>query len=262
MQQDDQELVLCKIESAVAELKLNRPVALNALNQDLLQALLVKLGEVTHNGVRAVIITGAGDKSFVAGADIQCMSQLEARPIAEFLELGQRVMRAIECTPMPVIAAVNGYALGGGLELALACDFILASEKAKFGAPEVTLGIIPGFGGTQRLIQRCGIGTARYLSYTGEVVRAEEALRLGIVDKMYAPDQLLAEAHAFALRLANAAPLAVQATKRVIRESQEPQLLNGLRREVEGFLTVFASKDRAEGMSAFLEKRAAKFEGK
>jgi len=247
-------------EGAVAELQINRPQSLNALNSDVLQSLIIALDKLARAGTaRVLIITGSGEKSFVAGADISSMSELGPRAIADYVELGQRAMRAIELFAVPVIAAVNGYALGGGLELALACDIIFASKKAKLGQPEVNLGIIPGFGGTQRLMQRCGIGAARRLVFSGELIEAEEGKNLGLVDKLCEPDNLMEEARSYAATIASKAPLAVREAKRVIREAAEGQLLAGLRLEVESFLKLFGSADREEGMTAFLQKREPKF---
>lgn len=167
--QQEENTIYVMRDGAIRTVVLNRPDRLNALNPDLLQGLVIELTKIAADAeVRVVVITGSGEKSFVAGADIHSMNQLGARAIADYLELGQRVMRMIETLKVPVIAAVNGFAFGGGLELALACDIILCKESAKLGQPEVDLAIIPGFGGTQRLIQRCGIGTARRLCYTGE----------------------------------------------------------------------------------------------
>ena len=250
-------------DGAVWVITINRPESLNALNPDVLQGLIIQLGKIAlESDKRVVIITGAGPKAFVAGADIPSMSQLGPRALAEYVELGQRAMRAIETFSVPIIAAVNGYALGGGLELALACDLIIAADSAKLGQPEVNLGIIPGFGGTQRLIQRCGIGAARRLCYTAELLSADEAKVIGLVDKVVPVDQLMEEALAWAKLIATKAPLAVQGAKEVIRRGQEALLLSGLRVEVEEFLKLFRTADREEGMSAFLQKRQPKFTGR
>ena len=171
----EEEVVKVEQHGSTLELTINRPKALNALNLDVLVALSQAFERAGRdNQLRAVIITGAGEKAFVAGADIAGMVDLGPRPIADYIELGQRVMRQIEKFQLPVIAAVNGFALGGGLELALACDMVVAARNAKLGTPEVSLAIIPGFGGTQRLIQRCGIGQARRLVLTGELIDADE----------------------------------------------------------------------------------------
>lgn len=247
----------------VWEITIHRPESLNALNPDVLQGLTLQLEKVARDeSARCVIITGSGPKAFVAGADIHSMSQLGPRAIADYAELGQRTMRRIETLPVPVIAAVNGFALGGGLELALACDLIIAASTAKLGQPEVNLGIIPGFGGTQRLIHRCGAGTARRLCYTGELIGADEALMIGLADKVVPAENLLAEARQMAKTIASKAPLAIRGVKRVLTQALETPLLSGLRLEVEEFLRLFGTADREEGMSAFLEKRPAKFTGR
>lgn len=250
-------------EGALAEIVINRPKALNALNADVLASLIMVLEKLAKSTtLRAVIVTGAGDKAFVAGADIHSMNQLGVRAAADYIELGQRAMRCLERMEVPVIAALNGFALGGGLELALACDIIIAAKTAKLGQPEVNLGIIPGFGGTQRLIQRCGIGTARRLIYSGELIEAEEGRMLGLVDKVCDPADLRKEVRALAETISKKGPLAVKMAKQVITRSQEGSLLSGLKLEIEGFLELFASADREEGMTAFMQKREAKFTGR
>ncbi|MBN8549085.1 MAG: enoyl-CoA hydratase/isomerase family protein [Deltaproteobacteria bacterium] len=259
----EEECLKVSSEGLVAEIVVNRPKSLNALNADVLQSINLTIPKILKNEqIRAIIIRGEGEKAFVAGADIHSMSQLGPRAIADYVELGQRAMRCIEAARVPVIAAVNGYALGGGMELALACDIIIASKAAKFGQPEVNLGIIPGFGGTQRLIQRCGLGAARRLILSGEIISAEEASHIGLVDKLAEPADLITVAQQFAQTIAAKAPLAVRGAKDVLRASQEQSLLSGLRLEVEKFLELFGSVDREEGMNAFMQKREAKFVGK
>lgn len=259
----EENTVLLEHDGPIATITINRPESLNALNPDVLQGVILALGKIASNhSIRSVIITGKGPKAFVAGADIRTMSQLGPRPIAEYVELGQRAMRTIETFDVPVIAAVNGFALGGGLELALACDLIVCAESAKLGQPEVNLGIMPGFGGTQRLIQRCGIGTARRLCYTGELIGAEEARMVGIADKVAPDAQLMDEVKKIATTIASKAPLAIKGTKKVINQAHQSLLLSGLRLEVEEFLRLFETADREEGMDAFLQKREAKFTGR
>ena len=256
------------VDGAVSEVVINRPQSLNALNPDVLQGLVLAFERLLkQEHLRAIIVSGSGEKAFVAGADIHSMNQLGPRAIADYIELGQRVMRLIETARVPCIAAVHGYALGGGMELALACDLIVASSLGRFGQPEVNLGIIPGFGGTQRLLQRCGIGTAKRLCLTGEVIKADEAYRLGLVDKfvqteVVGPEAVLELARGVAAEIVRKAPRAVEEAKRVIRLSGEDMLLAGLRREVAGFLQLFPSADREEGMDAFLKKREPKFTGR
>jgi len=244
----------------IAQLTIERRQALNALNHEVLTTLAGHLQALSKDAaLRVVVICGAGEKAFVAGADIASMANLDARGIAEYVELGQRTMRAIELLRVPVIARVQGFALGGGLELALACDHIIASTSAKFGQPEVNLGVIPGFGGTQRLIHRCGIGAARRLVFGGEIIAAEEAYRLGLVDKLVDAAELDNAVRLFAENIASKAPLAVAGAKAVMREALDSQLLPGLKLEIAEFEELFGSADRREGMQAFIEKRAAKF---
>jgi enoyl-CoA hydratase len=260
---NEENTVLVRREGPICTVTLNRPDRLNALNPDLLQGLTIELAKLGNDpDVRVVVITGSGDKSFVAGADIHSMNQLGPRAIADYLELGQRTMRLIESLKVPVVAAINGFAFGGGLELALACDILVCKEGAVLGQPEVDLGIIPGFGGTQRLIQRCGVGTARKLCMTGERLTAADARLLGVVDVVVPDAEFKAEVEKLSKTLASKAPLAVQGVKRVVNRAVEQIVLSGLRHEVEEFLRIFASADREEGMSAFLEKRAAKFTGR
>jgi enoyl-CoA hydratase len=259
----EENCVLSSQTGKVRTLTINRPESLNALNPDVLQSLSNEFAAVARDcSVRAVVITGAGPKAFVAGADIRSMADLGPRAIADYVELGQRTMRLIESCEVPVIAAVNGFALGGGMELALACDVIVCAESAKLGQPEVNLGIIPGFGGTQRLIQRCGIGQARRLCYTGELISADEARIIGLVEKVIPDATLMEQALGMAELITQKAPLAVRGAKRVVNAAQENVLLSGLRIEVEEFLRLFGSADREEGMTAFVEKRKATFTGR
>lgn len=259
----EENTVLVERDGAIVTITVNRPDSLNALNPDVLQGLILEFGKIaSDSSIRGVIITGRGPKAFVAGADIRSMHDLGPRPLADYVELGQRAMRTIETCEVPVIAAVNGFALGGGLELALACDLIVCCEGAKLGQPEVNLGIIPGFGGTQRLIQRCGIGAARRLCYTGDLIGAEEARMIGLADKVVPDAQFMDQVKKMANTIASKAPLAVKGCKRVINGAYESLLLSGLRLEVEEFIKLFASADREEGMDAFLQKRAATFTGR
>ena len=259
MDQQTSPIVQSQIVESTLEVVINRPDALNALNMAVLEGLHSLFARDRTKGVRCVIITGAGEKAFVAGADVAAMSAMSSDEIHQYINFGQRVMRAIESYPLPVIAAVNGFALGGGLELALACDLIVASEKARIGQPEVNLGIIPGFGGTQRLLRRCGIGVARRLCLLGEILPAAEAHALGIVDKVVAPTDLMKDARAWAALIGSKGPNAVRGAKRVLREAEDTQLLPGLTLEQNEFLRLFAGEERVEGMKAFLEKRSPRF---
>jgi len=250
-------------DGPVKTITINRPEALNALNPDTLRELAAELTTLaSESATRAVVITGAGEKAFVAGADIAAMESMSAVEAGRFARAGQNTFRALELLPQPVIAAVNGFALGGGLELALACDMIFASAGARFGQPEINLGIMPGFGGTQRLPRRIGIARARELIYSGEMVDAEEALRLGIVNRVVAAEELLSIAHGFAATLAAKAPLAIRQAKTAIAAGGDLDLENGCRYESEAFAVCFATEDRGEGMRAFLAKRKAVFTGK
>ncbi len=247
----------------ITEFVINRPNSLNALNADVLQNLILQINKaVSDSHVRVITITGAGDKAFVAGADIASMFDLGPRAAADYVELGQRCMRTVERCRVPVIAAVNGYCLGGGMELALSCDLIVAASKAKLGLPEVGLGIVPGFGGTQRLVQRCGVGLAKRLVLTGEMLPADEALRVGLVDQVADEGGLQEHVRKLAEGIASKAPLAVERGKSLVRQHSETLLLAGLQSETEAFLELFDTNDRREGMQAFMEKRAAKFTGK
>jgi enoyl-CoA hydratase len=212
--------------------------------------------------VRCVVLTGAGDKSFAAGADIAAMSEMTPTEARRFAELGHRVGAAMEALAVPVIAAVNGFALGGGCELALACDFIHASDRARFSQPEVNLGVLPGFGGTQRLARRVGDGRARELCMTGDMVSAEEALRIGLVNAVVPHAELLGRVRDVAKKIATKGPLAVAAVKRVILRGADVPLPTANELEATAFASLFGSHDQREGMTAFLEKRPAKFEGR
>jgi enoyl-CoA hydratase len=241
----------------------NRPKVLNALDELTVRELteaFVSLG--ADGAVRAVILTGAGEKAFVAGADIAAMAGLGPREARAFAERGHRLGALMEALPVPVIAAINGFALGGGLELALACDFALCAAGAKLGLPEVGLGIIPGFGGTQRLARRIGVGQARALVYTGTIIGAEEAFRLGLVNAVTPAADLLPAARAVADTIASRAPLAIAEAKRAMREGMDLPLAQALLLERELFGSLFASADQKEGMRAFIEKRPAKFSGR
>jgi len=252
-------LVRSERRGAVAVLTLDRPAALNALDRATLAALESCVEEVARDtAVRALVVTGAG-RAFAAGADIAEMRGMTPAEAEAFSRLGHRVFAALEALRVPTIAAVNGYALGGGCELALACDWIYASAKARFGQPEVKLGILPGFGGTSRLARRVGLAHAKELVLTGEPISADEALRIGLVNRVFPPDELLAGALASAGSVAERGPLAVAAAKRVMQEGQDvdPRVAHALEQQAFGLL--FSTQDRAEGMAAFLEKRDPEF---
>jgi enoyl-CoA hydratase len=249
-------------DGQVALLFVARERALNALDRKTLNELTWALRDLDGDErVRAVILSGAGEKSFVAGADIQEMESLGPLEARAFAELGHALGRLIGEMQKPVIAAVNGYALGGGCELALACDLIYASEKAKFGQPEVNLGVMAGFGGTQRLTRRVGAARAMELLLTGNTVSAEEALAMGLVNAVVPPAELLPRARATAQKIGEKAPRAIAATKRAVRRAAELPLEQGNELERELFALLFATADQKEGMRAFLEKRPPRFVG-
>ncbi|HEY1691595.1 MAG TPA: enoyl-CoA hydratase-related protein [Polyangiaceae bacterium] len=247
----------------VATLTLNRPEKLNALNAELLGELARHVTDLAADpSVRVVVLTGAGDKAFAAGADIAAMSEMTPTQARAFAEVGHRIGAAIEQAHFPVIAAVNGFALGGGCELALACDFVYASDKAKLGQPEVNLGVIPGFGGTQRLARRVGAARARELCMTGDVIGADEALRIGLVNAVVPHAELLPRVREVAAKIAAKGPLAIASVKRVVLHGADVALPTANDLEATAFSALFGTADQREGMRAFLEKRAARFEGR
>jgi len=256
------ENIVFEKDGLVGILTINRPKSLNALNP----ATVREIGDCVEavrqdNTIRCLIITGAGDRAFVAGADISAMVSMSAIEGKAFSTHGLNVMRSLETLPIPVIAAVNGFALGGGTELALSCDLIIAADKAKFGQPEINLGIIPGFGGTQRLARRIGLPRAREFIYSGDMLDAETASRYGLVNKVVPLADLRTEAKALAQKLATKPPIAIQQAKEAINAGIDMDLDNGCRFENEAFALTFATDDKKEGMTAFLEKREAKFRG-
>jgi enoyl-CoA hydratase len=251
----DNKNLLVEIKDKIAIIKFNRPSVLNALNQETLLELETTLDELAINSkVRVIILTGEG-KAFVAGADISQMSKFNPEEAREFARLGHRVLSKLENLDKPVIAAINGYALGGGCEVALACDLRIMAENAKIGQPEVNLGIIPGFGGTQRLARLCGAGVAKELIYTGEMIDAQEAYRLGLVNRVVPAEKLMETAHAIAQKILEKGPLAIRLTKTVINRGLDSPLETAKELEIETFALCFASGEPKEGMNAFLEKR-------
>ncbi|MBQ2619169.1 MAG: enoyl-CoA hydratase/isomerase family protein [Oscillospiraceae bacterium] len=241
-------------EGYVGILTVNRPKALNALNSEVLSELESVLDNLDTDAIRVLIITGAGDKSFVAGADIAEMSTLSKEEGEEFGRLGNRAFRKVEVLPIPVIAAVNGFALGGGNELAMSCDIRICTENAVFGQPEVGLGITPGFGGTQRLARLVSPGYAKQLVYTAKNIKAPEALRIGLVNAVYPQAELMGAAKKLAAAIADAAPIAVRASKKAINEGLEQPMDVAIETEAKAFGSCFESEDQRAGMKAFLSK--------
>jgi enoyl-CoA hydratase len=257
------DLVLSERRGAALLLTLNRPDALNALSSALLSELGARLDEVERDATaRALVVTGAG-RAFAAGADIAQMRTLTPLQGEAFSRLGHDTFAKLEALAIPTIAAVNGFALGGGCELALACDFIYAAKRARLGQPEVNLGLIPGFGGTSRLTRRVGIAWAKELILSGEPIDAETAQRIGLVNRVFDDiEPLVAGALAMAETIAKKGPVAVASAKRVMQEAQDADVRVAHALERVGFGAIFATEDRLEGMDAFLGKRAAKFSGK
>jgi enoyl-CoA hydratase len=254
--------VLTEVAGGIATVTINRPEKMNALNAAVREQLIAALNRLAADPeVRVAILTGSGGKAFVAGADI---SEFDGRSELDQFGglLGATVFTAAAAFPKPLIAAINGFCLGGGCELALACDIRIASATARLGQPEVNLALIPGGGGTQRLARLVGTGHAFKLIYSGEMIGADEALRIGLVEEVVAPDQLAARARALATIIASKSPVAIRLIKEAIQASLETPLAEGLRRETALFGVAFASEDKREGVRAFLEKRPAVFGGR
>lgn len=252
------EFINYEVDSAVAVLTINRPKALNALNSAVLDELNAALDAIDLNEVRALIITGAGEKSFVAGADIGEMSTLTKAEGEAFGKKGNDVFRKIETLPIPVIAAVNGFALGGGCEISLACDIRICSENAVFGQPEVGLGITPGFGGTQRLARTVGVGMAKQMIYTARNIKAPEALRIGLVNAVYPIEELMVAAKKMASMIASNAPIAVRNCKKTINDGLQTDIESGVAIEEKLFGDCFETEDQRYGMAFFLDRNKDK----
>lgn len=257
------ENIVFQIEQGIATVTFNRPKALNALNRELLAELTQALEAVqADEEIRVLILTGAGEKAFVAGADITELATYTALQAKAFSAAGHAIIARLQELPIPVIAAVNGFALGGGLEIALACDFIYAAENARFGLPEITLGLIPGFGGTQRLPRLIGANMAKELTFTGRMIGAAEARELGIANRVFPPAALMEETLKTARELAAKGRVALRAAKQAINAGLDVDLATGCRIEVDAFALTLASPDAKEGTRAFLEKRKPVFTGK
>ncbi len=249
--------------AAIAMLTIQRPKMLNALSSEVLAEISIALDLVSKDkATRVLIVTGSGEKSFVAGADIAEMKDKDNLAGRDFSAFGNKVFAQLANLRQPTIAAVNGFALGGGCELALACDMRIGAKNAKFGQPEVGLGILPGFGGTQRLTRLIGIGRAKELIFTGATITAEEAYRIGLINQIVALPELLPEVKRIAQKIIKNAPLAVESSKKVINAGAEMELTHALSLEIGSFGNLFSTQDQTEGMTAFIEKRPANFKRK
>jgi enoyl-CoA hydratase len=257
------ENIIYQVEEGIATITFNRPKALNAINAALLAELSDALDQVAADeDIRVLVLTGAGDKAFVAGADISELATFNPLSAKYFVQKGQAAINKLQDLPIVVIAAVNGFALGGGTEIAIACDFIYASENAKFGQPEINLGLIPGFGGTQRLPRLIGTNMAKELIYTGNMISAAEGSQMGLVNKVVAPESLLEEVMKVARTIAGKGKVSLRAAKQAINNGMNADLATGLSIEIDAFAVSFSSPDAKEGTTAFLEKRKAEFSGK
>ncbi len=258
-------LIFEKMGEHMGRLTLNRPQALNALNSQLLEELSAELerleSQAEKEDLRVLIVTGAGEKAFVAGADIKEMRGLSSDQAEALARRGQKIMGRLSELPLVVIAAVNGFALGGGCELALSCDFILASEKARFGLPEVSLGLIPGYGGTQRLSRSLGAHQARFLALSGEMFSALQMREMGLVSEVVAPEELEARSLHWAQIVASRGPEATRRVKRAVARGLDLSLAEGLEWEAQLFGQTFSTQDHHEGLAAFIEKRKPQFKG-
>ncbi len=255
--------LLYAVQDGVGVVTVNRPKALNALDaptlEELWQVVAAARGDAS---LRALVVTGAGDKAFVAGADISQMARLTAPEARRFADLGHRVMAGLEALDVPTLAAVNGFALGGGCELALACDLVYASEKARFGQPEVNLGLIPGFGGTQRLARRVGPMRAMEMILTGDMVDAARAREMGLVLEVLPAEKLMEHVLSVARKIGGKGAVCVAQAKRSVLAAPDADLATGTQLERQAFAVLFGTEDAREGMKAFLEKRPARFQGK
>lgn len=258
----DYKHILFDKKDGIGYVTMNRPEALNALNIEILGELEDAFSRIQEDdAIRVAVITGTG-RAFIAGADIAEMAKLTGAEGREMVVQGQRLMRLIEENDKPVIAAINGFSLGGGNELAMSCDIRIASEKAKFGQPEAGLGIIPGYGGTQRLPRLVGKGMAKKLIFSGDMIDAQEAYRIGLVEQVVPAEELMDTVNALARKIASNAPIAVKIAKSVINKGMQCDIATAVQLEIESFVSPFSSEDRVEGMTAFLEGRPAKFKNR
>jgi len=256
------ETIMLDVQDGIAKITFNRPKALNALNNALLGEFSNALDEISADeAVRVLVLTGSGEKSFVAGADITELATFNALQAKVFAKKGQEIISKLQELSIPAIAAVNGFALGGGSEMALACDFIYASDNAMFGLPEITLGIIPGFGGTQRLPRLIGANMAKEMIFTGKMIPAAEAKEIGLVNKVCAQAELMGEVMKTAKTIASKGRVSLRAAKQSVVSGLNADIKTGLNIECDAFALCMASEDSKEGTSAFLEKRKAVFKG-
>ena len=256
------ENILYQAEDRIATITFNRPKALNALNAALLDEFSLALDKIAADeNIHVLVLTGAGDKSFVAGADINELATYNSLSAKNFARKGHNIIAKLQELPIAVIAAVNGFALGGGTEIAIASDFIYASENAKFGQPEINLGLIPGFGGTQRLPRLIGMNRAKELVFTGKMISAAEAEKIGLVNKVIPPDQLMEEVIQTAKEIAFKGRTSLRAAKQTINHGMNTDLATGIHIEIDGFGLCYGSADAKEGTAAFLEKRKPDFKG-
>jgi enoyl-CoA hydratase len=264
---NEYETLTFKLEEGIGYLTVNREKKLNALNSQVLNELKDLLGHLIDEdkatSVKGVIFSGAGEKAFIAGADIAEMSAMSSEEAKQFGALGQEVSLMLERLPMPVIACVQGFALGGGCEMAMACDFIYATERAVFGQPEVKLGLIPGFGGTQRLARLIGRNRAKEIIYTGRNLKGQEAMDIGLVVRIYSSqEEMMSSALETLKQVSQVSPLAVKLSKKAMNDGNDLIVAEGLACELDQFAAIFGSEDMKEGTKAFMEKRAPQFQGK
>ena len=256
------ENIIFEEANGIVTITFNRPKALNALNSDLMKEFSHALDQISGNeSIRVLILTGAGDKSFVAGADITELATFDPLGAKAFAQMGHETINKLQSLPIPVIAAVNGFALGGGTEIAIACDFIYASENASFGQPEINLGLIPGFGGTQRLPRLIGKNKAKELILTGKMIPAVEAQEMGLVNKVCPQETFMDDIQKVAKTIASKGKVSLRAAKEAINGGMDMDLKNGCMYEIDAFALCMASEDSKEGTSAFLEKRKPEFKG-
>jgi enoyl-CoA hydratase len=256
------ENIIFQVERGIATITFNRPKAMNALNAALIEEFSRALDEIAADeDIRVLILTGAGDKAFVAGADITELATYNSLQAKSFAAFGHAAIAKLQELPAVVIGAVNGFALGGGNEIAIACDFIYASENAKFGLPEINLGLMPGFGGTQRLPRLIGKNMAKEMIFTGKMISASEALQIGLVNKVLPPESLLEEVRKTAAEIASKGKVSLRQAKQAINNGLNVDLKTGCNMEIDGFALCMASQDAKEGTTAFVEKRKAEFKG-